>query len=405
MNFILTNYEPLNYIFIAGFSFLLVFLGIPSIIHVANKLRLYDDNRTPRKSHGFGISRLGGIAVFSSLFITLLLFSDFSQARTANYLLTALILIFAVGLKDDLWGVNPGTKFLIQLISALIVVVLADIRISHMHGIAGIGSLPYWVSVVFSTVLIIFITNAFNLIDGIDGLVGVTALMVSLSFGLFFAYMGRPGMAGLAFTLTGASLGFLKFNVSPAKIFMGDAGSMLIGLVAAVLAIRFIEVNLAGNGSRVWFVAAPAIGMAILIGPIFDAIRVFCLRLLKGQSPFVADNNHTHHRLLRLGFTHQQASIILMSFNNVLLTSVIYFRELGNEILIAFLFASSMAFSYTLTLLLKRDEKRTIITNRILKVKPAHHAVSPELTQLRAHPGELTVEAPRMEVRSGKTGT
>lgn len=405
MNFILTNYEPLNYIFITGFSFLLVFLGIPSIIHVANKLRLYDDNRKPRKSHGFGISRLGGIAVFSSLFITLLLFSDFSQARTANYLLTALILIFAVGLKDDLWGVNPGTKFLIQLISALIVVLLADIRISNMHGILTIGVLPYWVSVVFTTVLIIFITNSFNLIDGIDGLVGVTALMVSLAFGLFFAYMERPGMAGLAFTLTGATLGFLKFNVSPARIFMGDAGSMLIGLVAAVLAVRFIDMNIAGNVSPVYFAAAPAIAMAILIGPIFDTIRVFFLRLLKGQSPFVADNNHTHHRLLGLGFTHKQASIILMSFHNLLLTTVIYFREMGNEVLITFLFASSMAFSLTLTVLLKRDEKKAFITNRVLSVKHTHPSVSHTLTQLRTQGNDLAVEAVRLEVQAEKTGT
>jgi UDP-N-acetylmuramyl pentapeptide phosphotransferase/UDP-N-acetylglucosamine-1-phosphate transferase len=285
------------------------------------------------------------------------------------------------------------------------VVLLADIRISDMHGIFSIGVLPYWVSVGFSTVLIIFITNSFNLIDGIDGLVGVTALIVSLAFGLFFAYMGNPAFAGMAFTLTGASLGFLKFNVSPAKIFMGDAGSMLIGLVAAVLSIRFIELNIGGSVNPVYFAAAPAIGMAILIGPIFDAIRVFVLRLLKGQSPFVADNNHTHHRLLRLGFTHKQTSIILMSFNNLLLTMVIYFREMGNEVLITFLLVSCIAFNLGLTLLLKRDERKVLHTGKALTLKPTHISGSHTVTQLRSQSSNLAVEASHLKVRSEKTGT
>lgn len=371
MNFTLLESESLNYFFIAGFSFLLVFLGIPSIIHVANKLKLFDNNKPARKNHGYGISRLGGIAVFSSLFITTLLFSDFIHARTANYLLTAFILIFAVGLKDDLWGVNPGTKFFIQLVSALTVVLLADIRISNMHGILNIGILPYWVSVGFSTLLIIFITNSFNLIDGIDGLVGVTSLIVSFTFGLFFAYMGNPSFAGMAFTLTGASLGFLKFNVSPAKIFMGDAGSMLIGLVAAVLAIRFIELNIAGNVSQVYFPAAPAIAMAVLILPIFDVIRVFVLRLIRRSLPFRADNNHTHHRLLRLGFNHRQSTLILMSFNNSLLSIVIYFRSMGNEVLMAFLFLSCVIFNMGLTLLFNRNERKAGLESATLTLKSA----------------------------------
>lgn len=405
MNFTLTNYEPMSYFLMTGFSFLLVFLGIPSIIHVANKLRLFDNNLPARKTHGFGISRLGGIAVFTSLIITLLLFSNFVESRTASYLLTASILVFAVGLKDDLWGVNPGTKFLIQLISALIVVLLADIRISNLHGIFSIGILPYWVSVGFSTVLIIFITNSFNLIDGIDGLVGLTGLIVSLTFGIFFAFMGNPAFAGMAFTLAGACLGFLKFNVSPARIFMGDAGSMLIGLVAAVLAIRFIELNIDGSIRPAYFAAAPAVGMAILIGPIFDAFRVFVLRLLNGHSPFIADNNHNHHRLLRLGLTHKQTSIILMSFNNLLLILVIHFRELGNELLIAILFVSCMVFNLALTLLLNSNERKGLQKVGPLTLNPTRLGGSPMIAQLRILGSDLAAQTTGLKVSSGKTGT
>ncbi|NEU08696.1 undecaprenyl/decaprenyl-phosphate alpha-N-acetylglucosaminyl 1-phosphate transferase [Flavihumibacter sp. R14] len=363
MNITWLEGNPLHYFYILIFSFLLVFLAIPSIIHIADKLQVFDNNKVARKNHRHGVSRLGGIAVFCSLILTSLLFADFINLDVFNYLLTAFILIFAVGLKDDLWGVNPSTKFFIQLLTALTVVLLADIRISNMQGVLGIWALPYWLSVGFSVLLIIFLTNSFNLIDGIDGLVGITALVVSLTFGLFFAYMGQASYACIAFILTGGSIGFLRFNMSPARIFMGDAGSLLIGLVAAILAIKFIELNIPGTAGRAYFASAPAIAMAVLIGPIFDVIRVFVIRLLRNSSPFIADNNHTHHRLLRLGFNHRQTTLILMSFSNLLLSAVIYFRELGSTVLITFLFLSCVVFNTALTFALnirERKFKRTL---------------------------------------------
>jgi UDP-GlcNAc:undecaprenyl-phosphate GlcNAc-1-phosphate transferase len=365
MDISLQESAPFKYFFIAGFSFFLVFLGIPSIIHIANKLKLFDNNKDARKTHRYGISRLGGIAVFCSLFITTLLFSDFDDLRIVNYLLTAFILIFAVGLKDDLWGVNPSTKFFIQLLCALVVVLLADIRISNLHGIFHIYQLPYWISVCFSTILIIFITNSFNLIDGIDGLVGVTSLLATLIFGLFFAYMGMSAFACMAFAVSGAVLGFLKFNIPPARIFMGDAGSMLIGLVCSILAIKFIELNLSPITGKVAFISAPAIGMAVLIGPIFDVLRVFFLRLMHRSSPFVADNNHIHHCLLRLNFNHRQATLVLMVFNNSLLSMVLYFKDLGNVTLITLMFAICLCFHGALTLLIREKEGQGLPVRRL----------------------------------------
>ena len=358
MEFALPENNLLNYFIIVGFSFLLVFLAIPSIIHIANKNQLFDNNKIERKSHRYGISRLGGIAVFCSLVLTTLLLSDFTDSQVSNYLLTAFILIFAVGLKDDLWGVNASTKFFIQLLASLTVVLLADIRITDMHGIFDIGVLPFWASVGFSTLLIIFITNSFNLIDGIDGLVGTTSLLTSIAFGFLFAYMGQYSYACMAFTVTGASIGFLKFNLSPARIFMGDAGSMLIGLVFAILAIKFIELNIQNSITPVYFASAPAIAIAFLIGPIFDVIRVFFIRLIKKGSPFIADNNHTHHRLLRYGFSHKHTTFILISFNNLLVSLVIYLRNWGNVALIGVLFIGCVLFNLALSLAISYKEGR-----------------------------------------------
>lgn len=350
--------EPVFFLFTAGFAFLLVYLGIPSIIHIANVNQLFDCHNVIRKNHSYGISRLGGIAVSASLIITTLLFSNFLEYKTSNYLITSFILIFAVGLKDDLWGVNTSTKFFMQLFSALTIVVLADIRITDLQGIFGIHNLPYYASVIFSTVLIIFITNSFNLIDGVDGLVGMTSLLVSTSFGVFLAIMGMHGYASLAFTIAGASLAFLVFNLSPARIFMGDAGSLLLGLVAAVLAIKFVQANISTNLVQARFSSAPAIAIAILIGPIFDVLRVFFLRIINKRSPFVADVNHTHHRLLRLGFNHSQTTFILISINNFLLATVIYFREVDNAVLIGMLFCFCIFFNVCLTYSLFLKERK-----------------------------------------------
>jgi UDP-N-acetylmuramyl pentapeptide phosphotransferase/UDP-N-acetylglucosamine-1-phosphate transferase len=335
---------------------LLVLLAIPSIIHISAKNHLFDSNTLERKNHRYGISRLGGVAVFCSLVLTTLLLSDFKDNNVSNYLLTAFILIFAVGLKDDLWGVNASTKFFIQLLASLTVVLLADIRITNMHGIFNIEELPFWASVGFSTLLIIFITNSFNLIDGIDGLVGATALLTSVAFGFLFAYMGQYSFACMAFTITGATIGFLKFNFSPARIFMGDAGSMLIGLVFAVLAISFIELNNENSISPVHFASAPAFAIAFLIGPIFDVVRVFCLRLVKKGSPFKADSNHTHHRMLRFGFNHKHTTFILISFNNIMVSLIIYLRDWGNVVLIALLFTCCVLFNLALTLAINYKE-------------------------------------------------
>ncbi|MEO8795299.1 MAG: MraY family glycosyltransferase [Daejeonella sp.] len=354
------EYYPLYYFIIIGFSFLLVFLVIPSIIHVAKQHLLFDNSDLHRKNHDYGIPRLGGIAVFCSLMITSLLFSDFSSVQTNNYIITAYILLFAVGLKDDLWGVNPSTKFFIQLLVALIIVLLADIRLTSFHGVFNIYEIPYSVSIILSVLVIIFITNAFNLIDGIDGLLGITSITVSLTFAGLFLYMNQHHLACMAFTMFGASVGFLKFNLSPAKIFMGDAGSMLMGLIAAILSIEFIELNSIAIADQLNFISAPAIAMAILIGPLFDTVRVFLLRIMRKSSPFIADNNHIHHRFLRLGFSHIQTTFILMCFNISMILLVLFYKDLGDNFIIALLISVCITFNVVLTIFIQLMERRAI---------------------------------------------
>jgi UDP-N-acetylmuramyl pentapeptide phosphotransferase/UDP-N-acetylglucosamine-1-phosphate transferase len=160
------------YFAIVSLAFLLSVAGIPSIIHIALKYRLFDSNDSHRKSHRVQISRLGGVAIFCSFTITILLFATTVNYQQANFLITSCIILFGLGLKDDLYGVNPGTKFFLQMVVAIILVVLGDFRLSSLYGVFYLWEVNMFWGGLFSIVLIIFVNNAFNLIDGIDGLAG-----------------------------------------------------------------------------------------------------------------------------------------------------------------------------------------------------------------------------------------
>lgn len=362
---LLSSSEPVFYGTVILFSLILVFLVIPSIIHVANERSLFDDMEVERKDHKKGISRLGGVAIFCSFTITMLIFSKLANFHADNYLLTSAIILFAVGLKDDLSGVNASTKFGMQFIIAGIMVVLSDVRLTSLYGVFGIYDLAYPVSVMFSIAVIMFVVNAFNLIDGIDGLAGATGLVINFALGTMFALMGETGLACFAFSLVGATLAFLKFNLTPARIFMGDTGSLLLGFVSVVLIIKFIELNKVGNGLPVYFSSAPSIAVALLIGPLFDTIRVFVLRTIKNGSPFVADRNHIHHRLLRLGLSHVNATFILVALNVLIVSGTLLVRDFGNYAVISLIFLVCMVFNVALTMLLRAKEgkRRFTLTN------------------------------------------
>src|SRR3978361_23704 len=189
MTELLHSYPLVYYIVIVTVSVLITLLAIPSILHVARARHLYDDLGHFRKQHDHGIPRLGGVAIFVSFTITSLLFSMTERSLPINYLLTACIILFAMGLKDDLSGVNSRTKFFIQFIVASILVVMGNIRLTSMYGVFEIHDLPYWPSVALSVLTIILIVNAFNLIDGIDSLAGATGIIANSCFGGLFIYM------------------------------------------------------------------------------------------------------------------------------------------------------------------------------------------------------------------------
>lgn len=318
-------------------SFLLTYLAIPSIIHIAEKKALFVEP-SQRDSHVHQVPALGGIAIFAGVLFSIIMWTPFKYFGDLQYILCAFIILFMIGVKDDIDPVRVRIKFTAQLLAAFILVFKAHIRITTLYSIFGVGDLPYWLSILISVAVIVFIINAFNLIDGVNGLAAMISIISSATFGYWFYMIDRIELTVIAFALIGALIPFLKFNFTPARIFMGDTGSMLAGLTASILAIQYVEYNKMLVGSSYYIASAPAIVIAILIIPVFDTFRVFFLRLLKRQSPFKPDKRHIHHLLLGVGFSHMQTTFILSFINVLFILFAFKFNHLGSVLLFSVTF-------------------------------------------------------------------
>jgi UDP-N-acetylmuramyl pentapeptide phosphotransferase/UDP-N-acetylglucosamine-1-phosphate transferase len=298
-------------------SLLVVIFGIPSIITVAKLKGLYDKPDF-RKLHTNKIPRLGGLAIIAGFSIAVSLWGISQGMDTRlQYLQAAVIILFFSGLKDDIVVLSPYKKLAAQIIATVITVAGEGILINNFYGLFGIESIPIWASYALTVFTIIVVTNSFNLIDGVDGLAGGIGFITSITFGLWFNFIDQIGWSILAFGLAGSLLGFLIFNFNPAKIFMGDAGSLCIGFLLSIFAIKFIQFNAPEAVNLYKIKSAPGIAVAILIVPLFDTLRVFVLRVLKKQSPFTADKNHIHHSLIKIGLGHKEVSMIMYLANVV----------------------------------------------------------------------------------------
>jgi len=354
-------------------SLLVVAFAIPPIITVSLRKRLFDDPNESRKIHKRIIPNFGGVAIFTGFLFSCSIFIPSQILPEGNVLMAGGLVLFMIGLKDDIIGLGPGIKFVAQFMSAFIVSVVANIRISDLHGIFGIYDIPYYASIALTVFFIVGIVNAFNLIDGIDGLAGSIGVIFSVVFGVLFYKSGDLGWAYLATSLAGALLGFLFFNVTPARIFMGDSGSLLLGFIAAVLSIKFINVSLSENVMAGPFQITSGIGLvsAILIIPVFDTLRVFTLRILRGTSPFTADSNHIHHRLLSLGLSHVQATLVLASVNVVFIIAALSLQNMGDAELVSFTMLLMLTLNGVLSLFINRFKKTASLAGSIKRTKPA----------------------------------
>jgi len=249
---------------------------------------------------------------------------------------------------DDLKDLAAKYKFVVQIALASLIA-LSGIRITSFDGLFGITALPVTAQYTFTILSIVGITNAFNLIDGIDGLAGGLAFMSLITLGLFLTISGDANTALVAFALAGGVLAFLYFNFNPAKIFMGDTGSLILGFIIAVLCIRLLQVNVFAPNAALTH--SPMFALGIVMIPVFDTMRVFAMRIWKGQSPFIADKTHIHHLLTNSGFSHAFASRVICFVHAFILIEVYLLRAMRQELTLIFL----VTFMILITLILKHS--------------------------------------------------
>jgi len=331
-----------NILLSAVLASLITFFSIPVIIQVTKDKKLFDEPEE-RKVHKTAIPTLGGLGIFAGFIIATLIGFPTGITYELQYLAAAAIVIFFLGIKDDILVISPSKKFIGQVLAAGILIKFANLQIVSMHGLFGIYEIPHLASIALSLFTIIVITNSFNLIDGVDGLAGSLGTLTSLVFGTYFYSIGHIEYAVVAFTLAGSLISFLIYNFSPAKIFMGDTGSLLVGLINSFLVIKFI--NFASNPDVSFpLSSSPAIGFAILMIPLFDTLRVFGHRILDRRSPFSPDRTHIHHFLLDIGFSHKKITFTCVIANMLFIILAYSLRNLGTTIVGLVLLATGFLF-------------------------------------------------------------
>jgi len=331
----------LDVLLTASVSFIITFLAIPVVMQVAEQKKLYDIP-DERKLHTRLVASLGGIGIFAGFILASLLSIQGQFNFEFQYFFAAAIVIFFLGLKDDIMILSATKKFIGQIIAASILIHLGGIRLDSMHGLLGFDQLPEGFGLALSYLTIVVVINSFNLIDGVDGLASSLGILTMIVFGTYFFSVGYQAYALLAFSMAGSLVAFIIFNHHPAKIFMGDSGSLLIGLINAILVIKFINVANAPT-TLVKIPAAVAIGFAILIVPLLDTLRVFGIRIINGRSPFTPDRNHVHHLLLDRGLGHAAVTFTCVVINISFILIAWFGRSLGPNYLMLTMLA--LAFS------------------------------------------------------------
>jgi UDP-GlcNAc:undecaprenyl-phosphate/decaprenyl-phosphate GlcNAc-1-phosphate transferase len=299
------------FILAAVTSFSVGFLLTPIVISILRKANI-GDIPGGRKIHKKFTPSMGGIGFVVAALITLAIWGWQFPLPDIRFLLGAISLMFIVGLRDDMVELNPKHKLAGQLVAVLLVVVAGDIRIKDFHGFLGIDGLPLLVSYGFSSFVLLALTNAFNLIDGLDGLAGTVASISLSCLGVWFYIQGLESFSVLSFALLGGLLAFMIFNWHPAKIFMGDTGSLTLGFALGSLVVAFMESNAAlPQGAFLRFQPTFTAGIVLMIYPLYDMARVFARRISQGKHPMVADKSHVHHFLMRMGLKHNEVTLIL----------------------------------------------------------------------------------------------
>lgn len=334
-------------------AFIIAYQTFPTILYVAKTKQLMDEPDS-RSLHSNKTPTLGGIGIFFSIIVVMTIVGAFLNTKVLLLVMGGLTILFFLGLKDDLTVLSASKKLLGQLFAALLLIVFTDTRIIGFSSILDVYTLPYWVSIGFTLFVYILIINAYNLIDGVDGLAGTIALCVSSIFVYLFVSAQDLSLATIAIALCGALIVFLRLNFSSEnKIFMGDTGSMIVGFLLAFFVISFINMAQVDEGSK-YYRASPALAFALLFYPLIDTLRIFFIRIvIHKKSPFKADKNHIHHKFIQVGYSHVMTTFLICAINVIIVFIAfnLLYLDLNTQIICLLLYGSAL---YLLPFLIKK---------------------------------------------------
>jgi len=327
------------------------------LIKLLMQLKLFDSPGR-HKIHANYKPSLGGVAILLGPGLSLLLGMPFREWVSLKFLFISLLLMFFIGLRDDILALSPRQKLYSQFLPVIVLVVLNQTTLNSTYGLIDLGKIPVLVIWIFSVFTLIILTNAYNLIDGLDGLAGTIGALTLTALGIWFYLIGNHAISLVALTFAGSLVAFLFFNWQPSKIFMGDTGALMIGFLLSYLTVLFINANYQlPEGSEFKFKASVATAICVVIVPVFDTLRVIIVRLRHGESPFHADRNHLHHQFLNLRFTHARSVLIIAAINIVMIVLAWILRKQNDLLILGVVLALCLGINFVLKWAQQRKAK------------------------------------------------
>lgn len=359
LEFFNANYELfIASIFIGTFG--VTFYLIPKVLWVSKERNLMAVVNE-RSAHSVAVPSFGGVAFYITLILVLSILQSMRLTFVGNHLIAAITILFMVGLKDDLVISSARVKLIGQITAALFVIFSPELELTNLYGFLGIYEIHVLAGIFLKGLFVIALINAYNLIDGIDGLGAITGIIISGVYAWVFYGTGQPYYVLVSVSVAGVLTAFLRYNFSSRKkMFMGDSGSLIIGLILAFLSIKHLVMEPYSPlisegynpGNRLLFLGC------VLFIPTFDTLRVIIIRKINGTSPFSADRNHAHHVLLDLGLSHFKASLCFGILNLLIIIIYLYFSNKLDQLWLLFLVVFMYASAFLLFSKLKAVGKR-----------------------------------------------
>ena len=342
-------------------GFVLTYYLTPVVIQVVKLKRLFE-KLSERSSHATHIPSFGGVTFYIVFILSISVAEQFFQMGRAVYLVPAATIMFVVGLKDDLTGISPLNKIIAQIIASTLLFLSTDFQIMELHGFMGLHQASPLIIMPLSYAVVIFFINAFNLIDGIDGLASSLAAFYFAVFGIIFFQLQEWALFSVSMAMIGMFIAFLRYNLSSnKKIFMGDTGSLFIGFIIAAFVIHLMSSNYATSIKDIQPANFGVFLIATLYIPVFDSIRVFVARAMEGRSPFSPDRNHIHHLLMdHLELNHRQTTLRILLLNVAI---ALLFWFLGVYLTHVWVAAALLGLSILFSFYLRNLRHRTRVNN------------------------------------------